>query len=122
MSLHSPLKAARAASTALSTSSGSAAWTEQISDSSVGFMEVILLPLDEATNSLLMNRPVGCVYDTPFGAVSLTDRSDIVVIVLKLDGLGVGLIESICRDEREKRERVWESIYQNIRPTCTSYP
>lgn len=102
MSLHSPLKALRAAATALSTSSGSAASTEQISDSSlqttvrtglradseksyVGFTLVILFPLLDLTHSLLMKRPVGWVYLTPFGAVRSMLRPDMMRDVLDKD-------------------------------------
>lgn len=45
------------------------------------------LPL---TNSLLMKRPVGCVYFKPLGAVISTERSDIVMggelVVLEIKG------------------------------------
>lgn len=63
------LKAARAAETARSMSSGPAAWTVQISDSSVGFMEVIFWDVWDGTNVLFMKRPVGWVYFRPLGAV-----------------------------------------------------
>jgi hypothetical protein len=43
-----------------------------------GSIESIVLPLDDATNSLPMNKPVGCVHATPLGALSSTERLDIV--------------------------------------------
>jgi hypothetical protein len=43
-----------------------------------GSIESIVIPLLEATNSLLINRPVGCVYFTPFGAVNSIDRAAIL--------------------------------------------
>lgn len=69
------LKAARAAETAASTSSAEAEWTEVISSSVVGFMDVIFEEVEEGTKALLMKRPVGCVYLRPLGAVSSTERS-----------------------------------------------
>jgi hypothetical protein len=44
----------------------------------VGLIEVIFSPDFAGTNSLLMNRPSGWVYLRPFGAVSSTERSDIL--------------------------------------------
>lgn len=84
------LKAFLAAATATSMSSGPAACTDAISLSSlyrsislfskvskthVGLIEVILAPAFDFTNSLLMNRPRGCLYLTPLGAVKSTNRS-----------------------------------------------
>jgi hypothetical protein len=46
-------------------------------------MEVIFLPSLLFTHSLLMNRPVGCVYFLPLGAVSSIERSDIFLVELK---------------------------------------
>lgn len=92
------LNALRAALTAMSTSSGSAAYTDAISLSSlqgavrnkrgisgkdatyVGFMLVIFSPCVDLTHSLLMNKPVGWVNLTPLGAVSSTVRSDMAVL------------------------------------------
>lgn len=72
------MRAAFAALTALSTSSAVAACTVAISSSVLenvrteavwsivgthaGSIEVIVLSPDDFTNSLLMNRPVGCSY------------------------------------------------------------
>ena len=44
----------------------------------VGLMLVIFSPEDDLTNSLLMNKPIGCLYSRPLGASRLTKRSDIV--------------------------------------------
>jgi hypothetical protein len=49
----------------------------------VGLMEVIFLPSLLFTHSLLMKRPVGCVYFLPLGAVSSIERSDIFLVGLK---------------------------------------
>lgn len=43
-----------------------------------GLMLVTVLPLLDLTHSLLMNRPVGCVYLTPLGAVSSTESPDML--------------------------------------------
>src|ERR1700744_6389834 len=98
------LKAARAALTALSTSSAEAASTDVISFSSlgklhqsqqslpythwrawsagsktyVGLMLVIFSPELDLTNSLLIKRPVGNVILRPLGAVSSTFKSVIL--------------------------------------------
>ena len=40
---------------------------------------MIVSPLLDLTHSLLMNRPVGWVYFVPFGAVSSTCRSAILI-------------------------------------------
>jgi hypothetical protein len=48
----------------------------------LGFIEVMVLPDLDLTNSLLMNRPLGCEYLRPFGAVSSTKRSDMPFLVL----------------------------------------
>lgn len=47
-----------------------------------GLILVIISPEVAATHSLLMNKPVGCIYLRPFGAVSSTVRSDIFVDIL----------------------------------------
>jgi hypothetical protein len=44
----------------------------------VGLMEVIFSPSLDLTHSLLMNKPIGCSYLTPLGAVRLTTRSAIL--------------------------------------------
>lgn len=44
-------------------------------------MLVILAPDFEGTNSLLMKRPVGCVYFTPLGAIKSIDKSDILQLM-----------------------------------------
>lgn len=46
----------------------------------VGFIDVIFSPFSDLTHSLLMNRPVGCLYLRPLGAVSSTSRSDILIV------------------------------------------
>lgn len=70
------LKAARAAETAVSISEAVAAWTVQISDSSVGFMLVMREEgEEEGTKVLFMKRPVDWVYFVPFGAVRVVVRS-----------------------------------------------
>lgn len=48
----------------------------------VGLMEVIFLSLLLLTHSLLINKPVGWVYFLPLGAVSSTDKSDILCDML----------------------------------------
>lgn len=50
----------------------------------LGFIEVMVSPDLDLTNSLLMNSPLGCVYLRPFGAVSSTNRSDMLVPAEKL--------------------------------------
>jgi hypothetical protein len=60
---------------------------------------VVIFSLDfDFTHSLLMNRPVGWVYLTPLGAVSSTDRSDMVVPEKRLPiatiGKGINNFES----------------------------
>jgi hypothetical protein len=90
------LNAFRAAATAMSTSSGPPAYTETISFSSLqtrvvsisrsitdsetdeGFMLVILSPLFDLTNSLLMNSPVFSLKCLPLGAVRSANRSDML--------------------------------------------
>jgi len=47
----------------------------------VGFMLSIFLPALEATNSLLMKRPIGWVYLRPLGAVRVTERSDMMYVL-----------------------------------------
>jgi hypothetical protein len=47
----------------------------------LGLMLVILAPELDLTNSLLMKSPVGSLMEVPFGAVSWTVRSDMVVAV-----------------------------------------
>ena len=46
-------------------------------NSYVGFTEIIFSPDFDFTNSLLMNKPIGWVYLSPFGAVNSTCRSAI---------------------------------------------
>lgn len=46
----------------------------------VGFIEVIFSPDLDLTNSLLMKRPMGCVYLRPLGAVSSMLRSVMMVV------------------------------------------
>jgi hypothetical protein len=50
----------------------------------------VILPPLPSTNSLLMKRPVGWVYFKPLGAVSSTERPDIVkreeLVVLGMNG------------------------------------
>jgi hypothetical protein len=70
----------------------------------LGFMLEILSPLVDLTHSLLINRPVGCVYLTPLGAVSSTDRPDILrVIVKSLEG--AGYLGNWKEKEAEERRR-----------------
>ena len=45
----------------------------------VGLMLVILSPFLDFTHSLLIHKPVGCLYFTPLGAVSSTSRSDMLM-------------------------------------------
>lgn len=45
----------------------------------LGFIELIVSPDFDLTNSLLMNNPRGCLYLWPFGAVSSTKRSDMLL-------------------------------------------
>lgn len=95
------MKAVRAAETAASMSVAEAPVTVQISDSSLGegqemvvegerggthlgFTLVILSPVP-LTHSLLMKRPVGWVYSTPLGALSLMERSAMLVERKMLD-------------------------------------
>lgn len=55
----------------------------------MGLMVVNFCSLLLLTHSLLMKRPVGWMYFLPFGAVSSTERSDIVFEV-KLNRLQRG--------------------------------
>jgi hypothetical protein len=48
----------------------------------VGLIDVIFFPSLLFTHSLLMKRPMGCVYFLPFGAVSSMERSDIFLVEL----------------------------------------
>lgn len=50
----------------------------------VGLMLVILSPELDLTNSLLMKRPIGCLYSRPLGAFSWTNTSvsDILMVFL----------------------------------------
>lgn len=45
-------------------------------------MDAIVSPLDDATKSLLMNRPVGWLHLTPFGAVRSTEGGAMLSEVL----------------------------------------
>jgi hypothetical protein len=65
----------------------------------------ILSPLEDLTHSLLINRPVGCVYLTPLGAVSSTDKPDIlrVMTVKSLDGAGYLVKEKEAEERRRER-------------------
>ena len=49
------------------------------SDTYAGSIDVIVEPLEDFTNSLLMKRPVGCDHVLPFGAVRETVRSAMVL-------------------------------------------
>lgn len=70
----------------------------------LGFMLEILSPFDDLTHSLLMNKPVGCVYLTPLGAVSSTDRPDILRVIIKsLEG--AGYLRNWKEEEAEERRR-----------------
>jgi hypothetical protein len=71
----------------------------------------ILSPLVDLTHSLLINRPVGCVYLTPLGAVSSTERPDMLRVTIKsLDGAGyLGNLKE--REEPEKRGNALVDIY-----------
>jgi hypothetical protein len=64
----------------------------------------ILSPLEDLTHSLLINRPVGCVYLTPLGAVSSTDKPDILRIVTVKNLKGAGYLKEKEAEER-RRER-----------------
>jgi hypothetical protein len=48
----------------------------------LGFMDVMVSPDFDLTNSLLMNRPRGCLYFRPLGAVSSTKRSDMALLAV----------------------------------------
>lgn len=64
----------------------------------------ILSPFEDLTHSLLINRPVGCVYLTPLGAVSSTDRPDMLRVVIKsLEG--AGYLGNWKENEAEERRR-----------------
>ncbi len=60
----------------------------------VGLIEVIFFSSLLFTHSLLMKRPVGCVYFLPFGAVSSIERSDIFLV--ELNGLEKALSNLIA--------------------------
>lgn len=47
----------------------------------LGLIDVIVSPDLLFTNSLLINKPLGCLYLCPFGAVNSTKRSDIAALV-----------------------------------------
>lgn len=48
-----------------------------------GSIDVMVCPDLDFTNSLLMNRPVGCVYLTPLGAVSSIDEALMIDTVMR---------------------------------------
>ena len=73
-------------------------------------MEVILLPLDEATHSLFMKRPVGWVYFKPLGAVSWIVRSDIVDTGRRKRSFEMAVFVEVGLRDLEKRERGRENI------------
>jgi len=76
----------------------------------VGFMLEILSPFDDLTHSLLMNKPVGCVYLTPLGAVSSTERPDILRVIIKsLEGAGYLGNWNEKEAEERRRERYIEN-------------
>jgi hypothetical protein len=64
----------------------------------------ILSPLEDLTHSLLINRPVGCVYLTPLGAVSSTDKPDILRVVIR-NLNGAGYLGKEKEAEERRRER-----------------
>ena len=69
----------------------------------------ILSPFDDLTHSLLINRPVGCVYLTPLGAVSSTDKPDILRVIIKsLEGAGYLGNWNGKEAEERRRERYIE--------------
>lgn len=86
----------------------------------VGLIEVIFAPLLLFTHSLLIKRPVGWIYFRPLGAVSSTDKSDILYVVL-LKNLRLGRAD-MCEGVLEKgvASDDWrqESCFQTIRLTC----
>lgn len=52
-----------------------------------GLMLVTLLPLDDLTHSLLMNKPVGRVNLSPLGAVMSTESPDMALWTIFINGL-----------------------------------
>jgi hypothetical protein len=65
----------------------------------------ILSPFEDLTHSLLINNPVGCVYLTPLGAVSSTDKPDILRIVTTKNLEGAGYLGKEKEAEERRRER-----------------
>jgi hypothetical protein len=71
----------------------------------VGLIEVIFFSSLLFTHSLLMKRPVGCVYFLPFGAVSSIERPDIFLVKLNdLEKVVLSLIALYVEDGRSGRE------------------
>ena len=46
----------------------------------MGLMLVIFSPEEDLTNSLLIKRPIGCLYSRPLGALRSTNKSDMLKI------------------------------------------
>lgn len=67
-----------------------------------GSMDAIIPPV-EATNSLFMNSPVGCVHETPLGAVNSSESLSVIVRSF-VDGGGKGNAMMRKLQEREAYE------------------
>ena len=70
----------------------------------MGFMLVIFSPFLDLTHSLLMKRPIGCLYLRPLGAVSSISRSDMLasgcdVCILCLKDRLVMIVLATLRNE-----------------------
>ena len=66
----------------------------------MGLMLVIFSPEEDLTNSLLMKRPIGCLYSRPLGALSSMTRSD----MSKVDQMQRG---------RAVRKETQDEIFEN---------
>lgn len=81
-------------------------------------MEGNLSPRFEATNSLLMKRPVGCAYFRPFGAVNSTVELDMVTEV----GVKIRVDQNSSSDLALAQEPNKRSTSEHIYPDSTHSP
>jgi hypothetical protein len=73
----------------------------------VGLIDTIFSPFLEATHSLLMNKPVGCVYLRPLGAVSSTDKLDILSVkIVDMNGIEGRVEVFVCAILAELEDKV----------------
>jgi hypothetical protein len=71
----------------------------------VVLIDVIFFPSLLFTHSLLMKRPMGCVYFLPFGAVSSMERSDMFLVELNdLEKVLLGPVALPLKDGGRREE------------------